>query len=87
MKEYYSTPSNPIVERCKFHERNRERLSVYLAELRALAAKCEFSEGLSTALHDRVAAGIKDEWMQRRLFAEKFTDLTLERVITICQVF
>jgi hypothetical protein len=88
MKEYYTPPSNPIVERCKFQKRNRhqgETVALYVVELRAIAEKCEFGDGLTTALRNRVAAGIRDERMQRRLFEEKFADLTLERVITICQ--
>ena len=53
MEEHYSPRANPIVERCKFYQRFRqtgESLSIFLAELRALADKCEFGYQLTTSL-------------------------------------
>ena len=47
VEEYYSLKANPIVERCKFYQRFRqpgESVSIFLAEIRALADKCEFGD-------------------------------------------
>ena len=78
----------PIVERCKFYERYRqsgETVVTLLAEFRALADKCDFGEQLTVALRDRLVCRIADDRMQRRLLAEPYKGLELERVVDICK--
>ena len=87
LKDHYMPLANPIVERCKFYERYRqsgETVATFLAELRALADKCDFGEQLTVALRDRLVCGIADDRMQRRLLAEPYKDLKLERAVDIC---
>jgi hypothetical protein len=84
---HFSPKTNPIVERRDFYKRDRvdgERVAAYLAQLRALADKCEFGDFLTTALRDRLVTGINDERMMRRLLQEPFKDLTLDRALEIC---
>ena len=57
---------------------------MFLAELRALADKCDFGDQLNTSLRDRLIVGINDTRMQRRLLAEHYHDLTLEKVMDVC---
>ena len=87
LKDHYMPLANPIVERCKFCERYRqsgETVATFLAELRALADKCDSGEQLTVALRDRLVCGIADDRMHRRLLAEPYKDLKLERVVDIC---
>lgn len=59
-----------IAERFRFHKRNQlktESVSEYMAELRRLAEHCQFGEGLSDALRDRLVCGLHNEGTQRRL--------------------
>ncbi len=88
LRDYYAPKVNPIVERCKFYQRTRqqgESAASFLAELRAMADKCEFGDQLATALRDRLVSGIGDDRMQRRLLSEPYKDLILDRAFDICQ--
>ena len=81
MEEHYSPKASPIIECCKFYQRFRqsgESVSIFLAELRALADKCEFGDQLTTSLLHRLVCGIADDRMQRRLLSELYKDLTLD---------
>lgn len=52
-----------------------------MAELRRLAEHCQFGEGLSDALRDRLVCGLHNEGTQRRLLTEE--NLTLTRALEI----
>ena len=87
LSTHYMPQVNPIVERCKFYERKRqpgESVANFLAQLRALADKCDFENHLSVALRDRLISGINDDRMQRRLLSEPYKDLTLNKAVDIC---
>ena len=59
-------------------------MSIFLAELRALADKCEFGDQLTTSLRDRLVCGIADGRMQRRILSEPYKDLTLDKAVDLC---
>ena len=86
MEEHYSPKANTIVERCKFYQRFRqtgESVSIFIAELRALADKCELGDQLTTSLRDRLVCGIADDRMQRGLLSEPYKDLTLDKAVDL----
>ena len=81
--KYKPAPSE-IVERFKFHSRNRrqgESVAIFVAELRSLAEFCNFGETLKVMLRDRIVCGISDDGMQRWLLAE--TDLDYTKAVEI----
>ncbi|KAL6460959.1 hypothetical protein MHYP_G00309250 [Metynnis hypsauchen] len=62
-----------IVEHFRFHKRNQnegESVSAYVAELKKLSEYCEFGDGLSDALRDRLVCGLLKESIQKRLLTE-----------------
>ena len=66
-----------IVERLKFHKRDRqpsESVAAYVSELRRLSVTCDFENNLDSSLRDRLVCGINDDGIQRRLLAEKTLD-------------
>ena len=68
-----------IAERFRFYKRNQkpgEKMATYLAELRRLAATCEFGAFLEEALRDRFVCGLVNEGVQRRLLVESELDLS-----------
>ena len=68
-----------IVERFHFHKRDQsasESVAEYLAELRRLAAKCEFGTYLEEALRDRLVCGIRSDATRKKLLGEADLDLT-----------
>ena len=78
---------NSIVERCKFQERKRqpgESVANFVAQLRALADKCNFENHLSVAPRDRLISGINDDRIQRRLLSDPHEELTLNKVVDNC---
>ena len=80
--------SKPLViaERFHFHRRDQapgESISNYLAELRRLAAHCDFGEYLEQALRDRLVCGIRHENTQKGLLSE--ADLTLEKATELAR--
>ena len=78
-----------VVERCKFYERyhqSGETVATFLAELCALAEKCDFGVQPTVALHDRLECRIADDRMQRRLLVEPYKDLKIEKVVDTCTV-
>ncbi|XP_044184326.1 LOW QUALITY PROTEIN: uncharacterized protein K02A2.6-like [Acropora millepora] len=80
LDKHFSPRPSEIVERFKFHSRNRkdgEGVRTYVAALRKLSEHCNYGETLPEMLRDRLVCGINDEKMQRRLLAEP--DLTLKK--------
>ena len=76
-----------IAQRFHFHRRDQqpgESVATYLAELRRLAAKCEFTGGhLQQILRDRLVCGLCDQVVQKRLLTEP--SLPLDRVLEIAK--
>lgn len=67
-----------IVERYLFHKRDQaanETIAEYVAELRRLAAKCNFGPYLDQALRDRFVCGINSEQVQKGLLTESDLDI------------
>ena len=60
--EHFDPKPLTIVECLHFHKREQstsETLAEFMAELRRLAAKCEFSTHLDQALRDRFVCGMR----------------------------
>ena len=80
LEKHFSPKPSEIVERYKFHSRNRnedEGIAAYVAELRKLTEHCNFGETLPEMLRDRLVCGINNKKIQRRLLAER--ELTLKK--------
>ena len=82
--KHFSPKPSEIVERFKFHSRNRkdgEGVATYVAGLRKLTEHCNFGE----MIRDRLVCGINDEKIQRRLLAER--ELTFKKAVDISLAF
>ena len=80
LENHFSPKPSEIVERYKFHSRNRnedEGIAAYVAELLKLTEHCNFGETLPEMLRDRLVCGINNKKIQRRLLAER--ELTLKK--------
>ena len=80
LENHFLPRPSEIVERYKFHRRNRnedEGVAAYVAELRKLTEHCNFGETLPEMLRDRLVCGINNKKIQRRLLAER--ELTLKK--------
>ena len=88
LEDHYEPKPNVIAERYVFHRRNQlpnESVTDYTAELRRLAARCDFGtvEGVTVAaadirtgllndtLRDRLVLGIRSEAIQKALLSKK----------------
>ena len=68
LAEHFAPAPSEIVQRFKFHSRVRkpgESMSTFVAELRALAASCNFGDTLNVMLMDRIVCGINDTAIQK----------------------
>ena len=77
MRRHQHPQPSIIVERLKFHKRDRqpsESVAAYVSELRRLSVTCDFENNLDSSLRDRLVCGINDDGIQRRLLAEKTLD-------------
>ena len=82
--DHYKPQVVIIYERFKFYSRKQEaheNVTLYLANLKSLAATCDFGDKLEEALRDRLVMGLKEESTQRALLTEK--DLTFCRAVEI----
>ena len=64
LEKHFSPKPSEIVERYKFHSRNRkedEGVAGYVAELHKLTEHCDFGESLPEMLRDRLVCGINNE--------------------------
>ena len=64
LEKHFSPKPSEIVERYKFHRRNRkedEGVVAYMAELHKLSEHCNFGETLPEMLHNRLVCGIHDK--------------------------
>ena len=81
----YPAP-NPIAERFKFNNRDRqasETISDYVAVLRKLSEHCNYGDTLDDMIRDRLVCGVRDEKIQQKLLCEK--KLTLNSALKIAQ--
>ena len=86
LKEHYDPKPIVIAKRYHFHLRNQspiENIAEYVAELRRLAASCEFGTFLDEALHDRFVCGLRSDSARRKLLME--AKLTLAHAIELAQ--
>ena len=86
MKKHLSPTPITIAERYKFYERRQregEKLSDYIAELRKLTEHCDFGDFLSDALREKFVCGLHRQSIRKRLLAER--KLTLQGAIEIAQ--
>ena len=88
MTDHYNPAPSVIVQRFKFHTRQRnqgESVATFVAELRALAEHCRFEgEGLlEDMLRDRLVCGISDANIQRRLLSVTKLDFKKAKEIAI----
>ena len=87
LNNHYDPKKSISVQRFKFNSRVRkpgESVSTYIAELKKLAAHCDFEEAfLLQMLRDRLVCGIGDSRMQRRLLSEE--DLTFDKALQLVQ--
>ena len=77
LEKHFSPKPSEIVERYKFHSRNRkedEGVAAYVAELRKLTEHCNFGESLPEMLRDRLVCGINNKKIQRRYTGGKRVD-------------
>lgn len=61
MTQHYNPPPSEIVQRYKFHTRQRqpvETIAKYASELRLLAQTCRFGTTLETMIRDRLVCGV-----------------------------
>ena len=75
-----------IAQRFRFYKRcqqSGESITECLAELRKIAAHCEFKTFLSEALRDRLVCGILCESTEKKLLSER--DLTLDKAVDIAK--
>ena len=73
LTEHLSPKLSEIAERFRFHKRDQaagENVTDYIAELRRLAIHCNFGDSLNKTLRNRFVCGLKQEHIQKRLFAE-----------------
>ncbi|CAC5414672.1 unnamed protein product [Mytilus coruscus] len=71
--DHQNPKPSSIVQRCKFNCRSRqpnESVSQFVAELRQIAAHCEYKTTLGDMLRDRLVFRIKEDRIRRRLLAE-----------------
>ena len=84
LQEHLNPKPLVIAEQFRFHNRNQkttESIPEYMAALRRLSEHCQFGDGLSDALRDRLVCGLKHEVTQKRLLTER--ELTLARALEI----
>ena len=77
MRQHQHPTPSVIVERLKFHKRDRrpaESVAAYVSELRRLSGTCDFGDNIDSSLRDRLVCGMYDDAIQRRLLAEKTLD-------------
>ncbi|XP_071651744.1 uncharacterized protein [Temnothorax longispinosus] len=86
LEEYFVPKSNPSVESHKFNTRTQgagEDMDSFVADLRRLAANCEFGALKEQLIKDRIVCGVRDSKVRDRLLREK--DLNLTKAIDICR--
>ena len=86
LEQHYNHAPSEIVERFRFYCRTRkpgESVANFLAQLRSLAARCNYGDTLENMLRDRLVCGINDDSIQKRLLAEP--NLTYKRAVELAR--
>ena len=86
VSNHYKPTQSVMVERLKFNRRIRhsgESVPTFVSGLRQLSRYCDFGDGLSDMLRDRLICGINDDRIQRRLLSEP--ELTFQKVFDLAQ--
>ena len=84
LKDHFEPKPVVIAERFHFHRRVQavgESVAEYLAELKRLAAHCDFGPNLNQTLRDRFVCGLANSGIQRKLLAEH--DLTYAKAVEV----
>ena len=84
LESHFLPKLSGIIERFKFHSRNRlegENVAEFVAGLRRFSEHCLFGTTLEDMLRDQLICGISDDRIQRRLLAER--ELTFEKAVEI----
>jgi hypothetical protein len=84
LRDHLSPKPSVIVEMFRFHQRNQrpgESVLSFMAELRNLAAHCQFGASLNDTLRDMLVVRLRNETTQKQLLSE--TDLDLEKGINL----
>ena len=79
MEEHFNPKPSEIMQRFSFHLRlgtADETVIEDVAALRRIAADCNFGNQLDDYLRDRLACGVNDCAIQRRLLSDSNVDLT-----------
>ena len=78
MTQHHNPPPPEIIQRYKFHTRQRqlgETIAKYVSELCSLAQTCRFGTTLETMIRDHLVCGVNNDLVQRRLLSEMSLDL------------
>ena len=87
LTDHFSPRPSEIAQRLKCYNRSQksgESISTYVAELRALAAQCNFGKTIDAMICDRLVCGINEDCIQKRLLTEG-DKLTLTKAISLAQ--
>ena len=74
LKDHFAPKKLVIAERYIFHnctQREGESVSSFAANLKHLAATCQFGTHLNEALHVRLVCGVKSKEIQKKLLTEE----------------
>ena len=86
LTKHYSPKPVEIMQRYRFYSRSRrtgESVAEFVADLRSLAKDCNFGDTLETMLRDKLACGINDPSIQKKLLAEEGLDF--KRALAIAE--
>ena len=86
VQKHFNTKSSVIAEQYKFscrHQKESESIADFVAELRKLAARCNFKKAsLDETLCDKFVCGLQHEYIRSRLLTEE-DNLTFDRSVKI----
>ena len=86
LEQHYNPAPSEIVERFRFYCRvwnPGESVVNFLAQLRSLAARCNYGDSLENMLQDRLVCGINDDSTQKGLLAE--SNLTYKKAAELAR--
>ena len=86
LEQHYNPAPSEIVERFRFYCRARkpgESVANFFAQLRSLAARCNYGDSLENMLRDRLVCGINDDSIHKRLLAEP--NLTYKKAVELAR--
>ena len=88
VKNHYKPKMTEASASLKFNTRNRmegESMRMFVAELRRLAAPCNYGSHLDRALKDRFIAGVNDKDIQEKILNVPDEELTFEKAFKIAE--